>query len=184
MQYEILDIRDFSSEYFDEKLDMLPLTLQKSIQQFKNQNDQYTRILAYTTLAKLLKIDPINLIFERLEHGKPYLYTVIPAEAGIHDKNVNFNISHTKNYILVAVSDSEIGVDIEELPDFSMLDLKNVFTENEIENQTEQYLLKIWTMKESYLKCRGIGLTGLDTINITNLSELDILTNLPANYKI
>jgi phosphopantetheinyl transferase len=61
---------------------------------------------------------------QRGEHGKPFL----PGNA-----SVKFNLSHGGNYAVLAVSDKEIGVDIENLERKANIDkiAKRVFTEAE-----------------------------------------------------
>ena len=67
-----------------------------------------------------------------------------------------FNISHSGRYVLMAVSSSEIGVDIEEIKNRDMSSLARIFNEAEAkvikEHQDFYYL---WCAKESLIKCMG-----------------------------
>lgn len=75
-----------------------------------------------------------------------------------------FSISHSGGYVAVAVSNKEIGIDIEEITAFekrcsdegffpSMI--KHVVGKKEAIPQTSPELLKLWTQKESIFKCQN-----------------------------
>lgn len=74
-----------------------------------------------------------------------------------------FNISHSGNYVLFSLSDSEIGCDIEQ---FHYVNAertgRTVFTEAEMNlllSGTDRLgaFFNLWTKKESLLKCMGEG---------------------------
>ena len=80
-------------------------------------------------------------------------------------KNIHFNKSHSSNYSLVAISDQEVGCDIEKTRDKNPL-VKQVLNEIEyefylLEAEAEQKILfaKYWTAKESYIKLFGKGIS-------------------------
>ncbi|HEX4372003.1 MAG TPA: 4'-phosphopantetheinyl transferase superfamily protein [Puia sp.] len=94
--------------------------------------------------------------------------------------DLHFNISHSGDFDLIAISDSEVGVDIEKInPDFSYKEiLKSNFTKEEIDfiqdslHPIEAFYL-LWTRKESLVKATSKGLT--DNLNL--ISTLDGLFN-------
>lgn len=79
------------------------------------------------------------------------------------DNGLHFNISHSGDYVLFALSDREIGCDIEKTRDIIPEKLgKIVFCDNEltaIKNSADkqQCFFDLWTRKESLLKCLGKG---------------------------
>ena len=73
--------------------------------------------------------------------GKPYF----------EDTDIHFNISHSGCYVIAAVSDEDIGIDIQKIKSD-----KHRIAEDEKINQ--QRFCEIWTIKEAYLKNIGIGL--------------------------
>ena len=82
--------------------------------------------------------------------GKPYL----PEHPDIH-----FNLSHSGNWVVLAVGDHEVGVDLERTDrnvDRTAL-AKRHFTPEELASGEDFFA--IWTAKESYLKYLGVGLT-------------------------
>lgn len=90
------------------------------------------------------------------EYGKPCIREC---------PNLHFNISHSGKWIVVAISEGEIGVDIEAVINdnssiiynfFSEKEKSSILTEN-TKNRNEK-ITQLWTMKESYMKYRGLGL--------------------------
>ena len=86
-----------------------PLTLAEKIEKTKNESLKKDRIIVYTALIDILARKEEKLkIFENFcfsEKGKPYL----------KDSFVRFSLSHTDGMGVIAVSDTEIGVDIEKI---------------------------------------------------------------------
>jgi 4'-phosphopantetheinyl transferase len=89
------------------------------------------------------------------------------------DYLVDFNISHSGEYVVCAVSEGErVGIDIENRKVFCFSELTDCFSAEEkeelmkSENRTARFY-DFWTMKESVLKADGRGLsTPMDQIII------------------
>ena len=92
--------------------------------------------------------------------------------------NFYFNISHTKEWVAVAVGDAELGVDIEKLRDYKPTVAKRFFHNDEYSFLTtlpshlqDAFFTRLWTSKESYVKCIGTGIANTFdkfAISITN----------------
>lgn len=104
-------------------------------------------------LAKLLDI-PVNKIeYHYLSNNKPAV------------NGINFNLSHSSNYVLIATCPTQIGIDIEYLDpniEFQKI-IDEYFSEKEtsfILNSKDQVLsfFTLWTRKEALLKATGEGL--------------------------
>ena len=119
-----------------------------------------TRILVRTVLGAALGIAPETLQFTRNEWGRPALFPPAP---------LHFNISHSEGLIVCLVAAAHaVGVDTEPLARApALLALApRVFAPQElsdlaalpVEEQAPRALL-LWTLKESYLKARGRGLS-------------------------
>lgn len=88
--------------------------------------------------------------------GKPYF----------NDTDIRFNISHSGLYVIAAVSECEIGIDIQRIKqDKHRVAEKNFLPSecsyiNAIEDDAvkQQRFCEVWTLKEAYLKNIGIGL--------------------------
>lgn len=86
------------------------------------------------------------------EFGKP-----------IAENGTQFNLSHSGRYVLMAISDSNVGCDIERIKIVDSQKLgKIVLCQNEMQNihsATDKtgLFFEYWTKKESLLKCTGEG---------------------------
>ena len=95
---------------------------------------------------------------KRNEFGKPYI-----------DGDIKFNISHSNDYCILAISNYEIGVDIEYVKKRSANLESRIFSDEEKKNLTDIHsFYKMWTSKESLVKCIGTGI-------ISNIKEIPSL---------
>lgn len=90
-------------------------------------------------------------------YGKPFLK---------YYSDIYFSISHSGDWIMCAICDRPIGIDVEGGVSEVMEIAKRFYTSEEYEYiehqlQVNQYdsFYKIWTLKESYVKCVGKGLS-------------------------
>lgn len=88
-------------------------------------------------------------------HGKPYL-----------ENGPEFNLSHTRGVVAVAVSESPVGLDIERLRPYLPSLPKRVLSPGERSwfsgrGERPEDFFTLWTLKESYLKFLGTGLRGI-----------------------
>lgn len=101
------------------------------------------------------------------EYGKPFARNL----------NVHFNISHSGDLAVCAVSDKEIGIDIEKIRKINPRVSEKFACESEEKyiKTHENGLFEIWTLKEAYFKCIGTGL-GSNIKNVAfDISENRIL---------
>ena len=79
---------------------------------------------------------------------------------------MSFNNSHSGNYVVIVVSEYNIGIDIQRMEKHNHLIAEKNFCANECAyiNENDNYEIQrqrfheIWTIKEAYLKNIGIGL--------------------------
>ena len=114
-------------------------------------------------LARYVGVAPHQLVFGANDHGRPFLAD-LPAGATGH---LSFNLTHTDGLIALAVArNAEIGIDAEHLGrHYAPTLAASVFASDEVEAlqalaATQQHLrfVELWTLKESYMKARGLGL--------------------------
>lgn len=121
-----------------------------------------TRALVRTTLSRYAPVDPAAWRFELNRYGRPHL---VPGQC---DPDLRFNLSHTRGLIACAVTiGHEIGCDVESLQRSgeTVAIADRYFSASEIkalralpqERQRERFFA-YWTLKESYIKARGMGL--------------------------
>jgi 4'-phosphopantetheinyl transferase len=120
------------------------------------------RAFMRTVLADCLgRSDPATLQFSHMPHGKPEL-------AGLDAGKLHFNLSHTDDMLVLAVSRKHaVGVDVETVTrKVELLALaQRYFATHEYEElldldaagQRERFFA-LWTLKEAWLKARGLGL--------------------------
>ena len=111
-------------------------------------------------LGRYLRLDPGDVAFTYLAHGKPAL-------DGVHSI-MSFNLSHSGEVAVVAAGwDRAVGVDVElrrPLPDLSALAARS-FAPRELavlealpEAERPTAFFRCWTRKEAFIKATGQGL--------------------------
>lgn len=88
-------------------------------------------------------------------YGKPELK---------EDQNLKFNLSHSGNYIVCAVGDAQVGIDVENSKKDNFDIAEKWFAEKEYQwlsetKDRQEGFNRLWTLKESYIKMRGMGLS-------------------------
>ena len=80
----------------------------------------------------------------------------------IKDNTYYFNISHSGNYLVIIISDKEVGIDIQRKIEIDLRISNRFFHHKEVEyiNQYNSInrFFTVWTIKESYIKFLGMGL--------------------------
>lgn len=119
-------------------------------------------LLAKHCIAKVFGVRFSSVQFAIGEHGKPYVNNL---------PHIHFNISHSGDWVVCAVCDKPVGVDVQKMKDANFVSIaKRAFTKEEQKNfsktpkedmRTQFY--KTWTAKESYIKMLGTGLEDLRT---------------------
>ena len=148
----------------------------------------YVRNYLRKVLSSYSNLMPEAWRFEYGEKGKPRLIEKQQIETGL-----NFNISHSKENLLIAVCQREgkllqLGVDIEHARSSTNIDsiMKHYFSDTELtdllelskEEQRERFF-DLWALKESYIKATGKGLaTSLRSFSFdfSNLTKRTFLT--------
>ncbi len=132
---------------------------------FVKDRHQYrvTRALVRTTLSHYIAVHPADWRFGKNKYGKPEI-------ANTETKGLlHFNISHTKGLIICGVvREHAIGVDVENIDHRNAVSniAKRFFSNREVmdiealpEKRQKDSLLCYWTLKEAYIKARGMGLS-------------------------
>jgi 4'-phosphopantetheinyl transferase len=121
------------------------------------------RALLRTTLSRYADVEPAHWRFEANEYGRPYI-----SAPGM-GQDLRFNLSHTDGLVALAIAEGcEIGIDVEHL--HRRLDTAEVaptvFETSELsafqrapEHQRRDLFFAFWTLKEAYIKARGMGLS-------------------------
>lgn len=121
-----------------------------------------SRALLRTVLAEQLGCTPQSLQFARDVHDKPYLVPAADGRCALH-----FNLSHSEDWIALAISDAPVGVDVESSArNNNILGIAKRFfapAESESlnalpEDARAEKFCELWTVKEACVKWSGLGI--------------------------
>lgn len=144
MKLFLADINDIKLEY----ISMISPQRAQKARRYKKVDDQKRCIAGGLMIKRFLDGAEIT----ENKYGK------LVADNGVH-----FNLSHSGKYVLFALSDIDIGCDIEKVRSIDVYKAgRIVFGNNETDQIKESSdkmdaFLKLWTKKESLLKCLGEG---------------------------
>ncbi len=152
---------------------------------FIKEKDRQMYILAKallrSLLGKYLKLNPREISFEYSERKKPRLRN--PCNL-----RIRFNVTHSGQCILIAVSDDEVGIDVEDYRDKALIkkEMDFIFDESEKSfinshaSPSEAYH-KLWTRKEALLKGTSQGvideIKSIPSLDGTHLIKPGVLNN-------
>lgn len=168
---------------FNDLISLLSPEEIKRSERFKFERDQYryqvTHNMKRLILANYLDCDPQCLHFKIESYGKPALANLQSP------LKLQFNISHSRDLILIAITvEDSIGIDIEYNDKKRSIESlsetifspseKKFFLTLKSQREKEEIFFRCWTRKEAFLKAKGIGLA-VDLANISvNLSEIAV----------
>lgn len=160
---------------FQKLYDILPDYRKKKIDKMKFENDKILSLGAGLLTKHVLNINNLNdKDIKFINNGKPVI------------DNLFFNISHSKKYVICTTADKAVGADIEEISEYNENIPKRFFSKNECEylskqpeaNKSKEFF-RIWTIKESYIKMTGEGIScGLDSFWVDFAKNIKIYRNI------
>ena len=144
---------------YEALLEPLPADIRQKIRRYRRWQDAHACLLGKLLLIEGLQrfgLDGASLIhqLQYTDFGRPYL----PAP-------VDFNISHSGEYVLCALSNRcRVGVDIEKVQPINLSDFRGQMTEAEWATVTGaanplRAFYYYWTRKEAAIKAHGHGLS-------------------------
>lgn len=130
---------------------------QQKVDRIRREDDKRLSLLAEYLMITALKNEGIGEISLTCgEKGKPYLT----------DKSLFFNLSHSGKVCICAVSDKDLGCDVEKIKRAKMNIANRFFSKEEClflestpESERDNAFFRLWTMKESFIKAVGTGLS-------------------------
>jgi len=146
-----------------------------------------TRALVRTTLSRYGGIAPKDWRFVANAHGRPELAPDLLTPVGSSLSSLSFNLSNCLSLVVCLVSERhEIGVDVEPLAraDHILEVADTVFSDEELMElraldapRARDRAVSLWTLKEAYIKARGMGLSlPLDQITMRFEPSLSLHT--------
>jgi 4'-phosphopantetheinyl transferase len=140
--------------------------LQQARFHFERDRHRYlvTRALVRTVLSEYAPVAPRDWRFAVNAYGRPSIATEFAAA-----RRVEFNVSHTNGLVVLGLTcERAIGVDVENVgAREASIEIANRYFAHEEVNalrslpreQQQQRFFEYWTLKESYVKARGMGLS-------------------------
>lgn len=121
-----------------------------------------TRALVRSVLSRYTRVRPEAWEFSAGPHGRPAI------AAPLHEPALEFNISHSGDLVMLGVTSGRtLGIDTESIArraaDIDGLDRYFAPEESAAllalpEEERRRRFFELWTLKESYIKARGMGL--------------------------
>jgi 4'-phosphopantetheinyl transferase len=129
--------------------------------EFRHKEDAHRSLLAEFLIRYIagtyLKISDDELIIGQSYFGKPYF---------IGFENFHFNLSHSGDWVVCAISDDQVGIDIEEVIPINLGSMVGALSPAEqsfLNSQKKELQLslfyELFTLKESFVKQTGEGLS-------------------------
>lgn len=125
----------------------------------------FAELLPRAMICRDLGVRNRDIQFVKNKYGKPLLFG---------HEDFHFNISHSGTWVVMIWGHNNVGIDIEKIQKndlgiarrfFAPLEYDDLLLQSETERM--EYFYDLWTLKESYIKAIGTGLsTPLDSFSI------------------
>ena len=152
----LFDISSLDESSFEKLLKEVKEYRRNKISKLALKESKYLSLGIELLLKKACEDFGIDYLNEEIvfsEHGKP----------AFKNSTLEFNSAHSGKYALLIISDVTCGCDIELVRDYKEKVAERFFAEGEkkyleIAPNKEELFYRLWTLKESYVKCIGKGL--------------------------
>ncbi|OAZ41977.1 4'-phosphopantetheinyl transferase family protein [Paenibacillus polymyxa] len=159
--YAIDTSKPEAENHYELLVNRVSLAKQHKLDRFLHREDAlrglYADVLLRWLACRQLKIPNASLQFTYNAFGKPSLLNA-PA--------FHFNVSHSGKWVVCAIDDHPLGIDIEQLRPIDFEVGRVCFSDTEYDALMHQdaesrlsYFYDLWTLKESFVKAEGQGLT-------------------------
>ena len=149
------------TETFERYYQMLSQERKNKVDQFKMDEDKRQSVCAGILLNDMLTRHGIKehaMVTAYKENGKPY-FPQYPE--------LQFNLSHSHGMVICSFSNREVGCDVEKRSAVRENVARRFFTSQEYQaifikpagEEQEKEFYRIWTIKESFLKITGRGMS-------------------------
>lgn len=169
-------LENYSDEQYLKHLNALPTWRREKALQYKKLDDRKRSVLAFVLLQRALREEyGITEVPEFVynEFGKPSLPNL----------SIHFSLSHCKDAVACAVSDHNIGIDVESIVPYNPDVARRVCSPAELEmleqcSNKDVEFIKLWTVKEAISKYEGMGLSlpfaEIDAMNYLLYSKVSV----------
>lgn len=177
MKIFLTNISDMDEDSFNKGLKLVPEYRRKKVMRYRFKEDSRRSLAAGLLLNYATKVysicykeavsdtgiiqvgitDLINKYDSTFDYEIEYVSNGKPV---YRNQDIHFSLSHSGSYVVCAVSDKNIGVDIEGIRRNAIKVAKRFFTTAECEwiGSDVHRFSRIWTLKEAYAKLTGDGI--------------------------
>lgn len=177
MEWIKRSIYDFSKEEYEECLELMTPDRRAHIETIAHDTTRICSVLgewmAKNTLSEYTEMPLDSITLLRTEKGKPF----------VKDTALNFSIAHSGEWVVLAVDERPVGIDIEVERSVDLKITNRVCTASDMDFLTQSGALsndknceelihrffRIWTAKEAYFKMLGTGIGDLKSISYCDL---------------
>ncbi len=168
LNYLKYDIRDFSQDDYNKWYNLLDVDKKQRVCRFRSESDKKRTVCGEMLARKMISdecsIAPEEICFSYNEYGKPYATNC----------KIQFNISHSGDYVVCALDTFPVGIDIERIRPIDLSIAEKVFSKEEIskvyKDKTYTEFFKLWTLKEAYCKYKGLGICRVELYDFSKLN--------------
>lgn len=152
---------NMTEDEFESLLTKLSQEKQKKIQRYVFRQDAI-RSLTADLLVRRIVMNEYQIANDRIqykmnEYGKP-------AVKGL--PSFHFNVSHSGDWVVCATDNQAVGIDIEQIRSIDFQIAERFFSKAEVQDLEKKtgeaklaYFYDLWSLKESYIKMAGKGLS-------------------------
>lgn len=167
--YGIAMERLLDKNELDQLMSIVSMERRRKAEKFWRKEDAHRGLigegLVRTILRRKYNLEHHQISFRTGRYGKPFI---------AHFPSFKFNISHSGRWVVCAVDDEPVGIDVEEARQANLNIAKRFFSIEEFEwlmareeRERVSCFYELWTLKESYIKREGEGLSiPLDSFSI------------------
>jgi 4'-phosphopantetheinyl transferase len=185
----IQNSHDLLPELYESLLDFVSDDRKQRVKKFFRRQDACRSIvgevLAKYCVGKAAGVSPDTISFRIDSFGKPH--------SDLRDKEIQFSVSHSGSWVVCAVDGGPVGIDVERVRKYDPDIAKRFYHPNEYavlsalpEQERNSRFFDLWTIKESYIKALGKGLSqALDSFEIlfeNNAIRMQTLSGNPIMH--
>ena len=152
----VCSIDEITDENMEILLSVMSEEQKEKIMHYRFEGDRHRCLIGLALTGMVFGKRPCELKTVLGEHEKPFVMN----GGGIH-----YNLSHSGKYVAIASGGSSLGIDIEKAGRIKNNIAKRFFSPREnieyrrYSEKDGDFFCRMWTLKESYIKYDGRGLT-------------------------
>ena len=166
---EVIALNIANTYRLNQLLNLISPQKQKKLKSIKDslsaQQGLASELLARAVICNKLGWQNSAIEFCYNDFGKPILCNA---------RDFHFNLSHSGDWVVMAISSADVGIDIEQVVPLDLSIAQHFFSAREYHKLNSlpvslqlNFFYQIWTLKESYIKMTGQGLSiALDSFTI------------------